>query len=80
VPVPVPGLPDPGSVAPADTIDGTPVVAVAAAQAAAVTGGVPWPLLAAGGALVATSAGLTLVAGSRRPGARGRASTSSGSA
>jgi hypothetical protein len=80
VPMPAAGVPDPGSVAPAGSTDGTPVVAVAAAQAAAVTGGVPWPLLAAGGALVATGAGLALVAGSRRPGARGRAPTSPGSA
>jgi len=78
--VPAPELPDPSSVAPVGTTDDTPVVAVAAAEAAAVTGGVPWPLLAAGGALVATGAGLALVAGSRRPGARGRASTSPGSA
>ena len=79
-PVPVPGLPDPGSVAPAGTTDGTPVVAVAAAEAAAVTGGVPWPLLAAGGSLVAAGAGLTLVAGSRRPGAGRRTPSSTGSA
>ena len=64
---------------PAGIADGTPAVAVAA-QEAAVTGGVPWPLLAAGGSLVVTGAGLALVAGSRRPGARRRAPVSSGGA
>jgi hypothetical protein len=69
----VPGLP-----APAGTADGTPAVAVAAAEA--VTGGVPWALLAAGGTLVVTGAGLALVAGSRRPGARRRPPVSTGGA
>jgi hypothetical protein len=64
---------------PAGIADGTPAVAVAA-QEAAVTGGVPWPLLAAGGSLVVTGAGLALVAGSRRPGARRRAPGSTGGA
>jgi hypothetical protein len=60
--------------------DGAPAVAVAAAEAAAVTDGVPWPLLAAGGSLVAAGAGLTLVAGSRRLGAGRRTPPSTGSA
>jgi hypothetical protein len=78
-PVPVPGLPDPSTVTSAGIADGAPAVAVAAAEAAAVTGGVPWPLLAAGGSLIATGAGLTLVAGSRRPGAGRRTPSSTGS-
>ena len=64
---------------PAGIADGTPAVAVSA-QEAAVTGGLPWPLLAAGGSLVVAGAGLALVAGSRRPGARRRAPSSSGGA
>ncbi|SDM54649.1 hypothetical protein SAMN05660642_02766 [Geodermatophilus siccatus] len=76
----VPGLPDPSSVAPATIAGGAPAVTVAAAEAAAVTGGIPWPLLAAGGSLVATGAGLALVAGSRRPGAEHRTPSSTGSA
>ena len=56
VPMPVPGLPDPSSTA--------PTVAVSAQEVAAVPGGVQWPVLAAGGALVAASTGLVLVAGS----------------
>jgi hypothetical protein len=79
-PVPVPGLPDPGSAAPAGAADGTPAVAVSAQEAAAVSGGVPWPLLAAGGSLVTAGAGLALVAGSRRPGAGRRTPPSTGSA
>lgn len=75
--VPVSGLPDPSS---AGSTDGTPAVAVAAAEAAVVTGGVPWPLLLAGGSLVATGTGLALVAGSRRPGAGRRTPSSTGSA
>ena len=72
--VPVPGLPDPSSAVPA----GSPPVAVSAQEVAAVAdGGVPWPLLAAGGALLASGAGLAVVAGGRRPGARARASTGS---
>ncbi len=78
--VPVPGLPDPSSVASAGIADDAPAVAVAAAEAAAVTGGVPWPLLAAGGSLVAASTGLVLVAGSRRPGSRSPVPRSLGSA
>ncbi|MGY1760121.1 hypothetical protein ACI79G_05850 [Geodermatophilus sp. SYSU D00779] len=73
-------LPDPSSVAPAGIAGGAPAVTVAAAEAAAVTGGIPWPLLAAGGSLVATGAGLALVAGSRRPGAERRTPSSTGSA
>jgi hypothetical protein len=65
---------------PAGIADGTPAVAVSAQEAAAVTGGVPWPLVAAGGSLVATGAGFALVAMSRRPGARRRAPLSSGGA
>ncbi len=71
----VPGLPGPAGIA-----DGTPAVAVSAQEAAAVTGGVPWPLLAAGGSLVVTGAGLALAAGRRRSGARRRAPVSTGSA
>ncbi|WP_448611214.1 hypothetical protein [Geodermatophilus sp. URMC 60] len=78
--VPVPGLPHPSSAAPAGTPHGTPAVAVSAQEAAAVIGGIPWPLLAAGGSLVVSGAGLALVAGSRRPRARGRAPSSIGSA
>ncbi|MGR6967130.1 hypothetical protein ACU610_21980 [Geodermatophilus sp. URMC 61] len=80
VPVPVPGLPDPSGVAAPRTTEGARVVEVSAQEAAAVTGGVPWPLLAAGGSLVAMGAGLALAAGARRPGARDRAPTSPGSA
>jgi hypothetical protein len=72
VPMPVPGLPDPSSTAPA--------VPVSTQEAAAVPGGVQWPVLAAGGALVAASTGLVVVAGSRRPGGRSRAPRSFGSA
>ena len=77
VPMPVPGLPDPSSTGPAD---GTPAAPVSAQEAAAVPGGVHWPVLAAGGALVAASTGLALVAGSRRPDGRSRAPRSFGSA
>ncbi|WP_100502124.1 hypothetical protein [Geodermatophilus chilensis] len=80
VPMPVPGLPDPSSSAPAGIADGRPAIPVAAQEAAAVTGGVPWLLLVAGGSLLASGAGLALVAGSRRPGVRGRAPSSTGSA
>ena len=72
VPMPVPGLPDPSSTA--------PTVPVSAQEAVAVPGGVQWPVLAAGGALVAASTGLVLVAGSRRPGGRSGAPRSFGSA
>jgi hypothetical protein len=75
VPLPVPGLPDPSAV-PA----GSGAVVVSAQEAAAVTGGAPWPLLAAGGALVVTGTGLAVVAGARRPGSRDRAPVSTGSA
>ncbi|SET54424.1 hypothetical protein [Geodermatophilus poikilotrophus] len=80
VPMPVPGLPDPDSPAPAGTSDGPLAAPVSAREAAAVPDGVPWPVLAAGGALVATGTGLVLVAGSRRPGGRARAPRSFGSA
>lgn len=74
---PVPGLPDPDGAVPA----GSPAVAVSAQEVAAVAdSGVPWPLLAAGGALVATGTGLVVVAGNRRPGIRDRAPASSWSA
>ena len=77
VPLPVPGLPDPGSAVPA----GAPAVAVSAQEVAAVAGGgIHWPLLAAGGALVATGTGLAVVAGARRPATRPEAPSSTGSA
>ncbi|SHN88724.1 hypothetical protein SAMN05660350_04714 [Geodermatophilus obscurus] len=79
-PMPVPGPSDPSSTAPAGTVDGTPAVPVSAQEAAAVADGASWPVLAAGGALVAASTGLVLVAGSRRPGGRPPAPRSFGSA
>jgi hypothetical protein len=80
VPMPVPGPPDPSSTGPAGSTDGTPTAPVSAQEAAAVPGGVHWPVLAAGGALVAASTGLVLVAGSRRPGGRSPVPRSLGSA
>ena len=74
--VPVPVLPEPSSVVPADP----PAVPVAPQEAASVSGGAPWPLVALGGALVAAGGGLALVAGGRRPGSRDRAPESTGSA
>jgi hypothetical protein len=78
--MPVPGPPDPSSTAPAGISDGPPADPVSAQEAAAVPGGVSWPVLAAGGALVAASTGLALAAGSRRPGGRSGAPRSFGSA
>jgi hypothetical protein len=73
VPMPVPGLPDPGT--------GAPAVVVSAQEVAAVAdGGTAWPLLAAGGALVVTGTGLAVVAGARRPGSRAQEPASIGSA
>ena len=76
VPLPVPGSLDPGSAVPA----GSPPVEVSPQEVAAVAGGgVPWPLLAAGGALLASGTGLALVAGGRSW-TRDRAPASTGSA
>ena len=76
VPLPVPGSLDPGSAVPA----GSPPVEVSPQEVAAVAGGgIPWPLLAAGGALLASGTGLALVAGGRSW-TRDRAPASTGSA
>lgn len=72
-------VPD-GSV-PAGTTPGSPAVDVSTRVVAAVDDAGPgWPLLAGGGALVATGAGLAVVAGARRAGSRPRGSSSPGSA
>jgi hypothetical protein len=78
LPMPVPGAD--GSV-PSGITPGSPPVEVSARVVAAVDDAGPgWPLLAGGGALVATGAGLAVVAGVRRTGTRPRGSSSPGSA
>jgi hypothetical protein len=58
-----------------------PAVAVSAQEVAAVEDdGGRWPLLAAGGALLVTGAGLAVVSGGRRPGTRPQAPPPFGSA
>ncbi|SDN54326.1 hypothetical protein [Geodermatophilus sp. DSM 45219] len=77
----VPGLPGPDGSVPAGTTPGSPPVDVSTRVVAAVDDAGPgWPLLAGGGALVATGAGLAVVAGARRAGSRPRGSSSPGSA
>ena len=79
--VPMPGLPEPDGSVPAGITPGSPPVDVSTRVVAAVDGAGPgWPLLAGGGALVATGAGLAVVAGTRRAGSRPRGSSSPGSA
>ena len=76
----VPGLPDSNGAVPAGITPGSPPVDVPTRVVAAVDDAGPgWPLLA-GGALVATGAGLAVVAGVRRAGSGPRGSSSPGSA
>ncbi|WNV76058.1 hypothetical protein [Geodermatophilus sp. DSM 44513] len=73
----VPALEGPSGGDPA----GSPVVTVATQQVSAGEDGESrWPLLAAGGVLLAAGAGAAVVSGSRRPGGRPRSSPPLGSA
>ena len=74
-------VPAPGGPPPAGTVGGSAAVAVAAQEVAAVEDdGGRWPLLAAGGALLAAGAGLAVLSGARRPGTRPQAPPPLGSA
>lgn len=77
---PAPGPAELGGVAAAGLDDGPPSAPVAAPEATAVAGGVPWALLGGGSALVAAGTGLALVAAGRRRAARNGAPPFPGSA
>jgi hypothetical protein len=73
--------PAPGGTPPAGAVGASPAVAVSAQEVAAVEDdGGHWPLLAAGGALLVTGAGLAVASGGRRPGTRPQAPPPFGSA